>query len=80
MPLRIAHQYYEYQQKVEKNPSISSYQDPFPSLSLIDETCKDWREETTTDEEKSIDGYVSPPFVREVLGRLENVAESFPVN
>lgn len=75
-PLRIAHQYYGYQLKVGKKSLISSYQDPFPSLSRVDETRKDWREETTTDEGKAVDRYVSPPFVCEILKESEHVAES----
>ena len=75
-PLRIAHQYYEYQRKVRMNPSSLSYHDPSPSLSLVDETCKEWREEVTTDEEKSIDRYVSPPLVCEILEESEYIAES----
>ena len=53
-----------------------SHQDPSPSLSLIDETCKQWGEETTTDEGKGIDRYISPPFVCEILRESELVAES----
>ena len=75
-PLRIAHQYCEHQLKVGKNSSKASYQDPSPSLSIIDETCKDWREEITTDEKKAIDRYVSPHFVCEILNKLESVLES----
>lgn len=57
-------------------PSPLSYQDPSPSLSLVDETCKEWRKEVTTNEEKSIDRYISPPLVCEILEESEYVAES----
>lgn len=54
----------------------SSYQDPSPSLSLIDKSCKEWSEEITADEEKAIDRYVSPPFVCEILKESEREAKS----
>ena len=75
-PLRIAHQYYGYQPKLGKKLSkSSSYQDPFPPLSLVDETCKDRREETTTDERKAVDRDIGAPFVCEILKESEHVAE-----
>ena len=58
-----------------KNLSKPSHQDPSPSLSLIDETCKNRREETATGEKEAIDRYICPSFVCEILKESEHEAE-----
>lgn len=45
----------------------ASYQNPFPSLSIIDESREEWREEITSSEKEAIDRYVSSSFMRKVL-------------
>jgi len=74
-PPSIAHQYYGYQRNAWKDSSTSSYQDPFPSLCLIDETREEWRKVTTTSEKEAIDRYVRTPFVCEILEESETVIE-----
>ena len=44
---------------------------PFPSLSLIDETCKNRCKKTATGKKEAIDRYVCSPFVREILKESE---------
>lgn len=77
-PLRIAHQYYEYQLSFESRLFKPSYQDPSPALSIVDKSCKDWCEEITANEEKAIDRHVSTPFVGKILEdtELDYAAES----
>lgn len=47
--------------------SSFSYQNPFPSLTLIDKTRKEWCEVATTAEKKSVDRYIRPSFMYKVL-------------
>ena len=55
--------------------SFKSYKHPSPSLSIINEPSEDWREVATADKRKTIDRYVSPSFVREVLTESDFVVE-----
>ena len=57
-------------------PLLQSYQDPSPPLPLVDEPCKEWREEATSDEEKSIDRYVCPPLMCKILEESDYVDEN----
>ena len=55
------------------------YQDPFPSLSLIDKTRKEWSEVATTAEEKCVDRYIRPSFVYKILEESDYKIMSFLV-
>lgn len=51
----------------EEWTEVLSHQHPFPSLTLIDETCQYWREETASNEEEPIHRHISSSFMGEVL-------------